>query len=98
MINPVKGQFGLRSIFLGHSITCHGAQPLPEKVDAIRRFPRPPSVKSLQEFIGMVNFYHRFVPSAAGIMRPLFQCLAGKPKYLVWSMEAGVVFEGANTL
>jgi hypothetical protein len=27
----------------------------------------------------MVNFYHRFVPSAARLMQPLFGALSGKP-------------------
>ncbi|XP_032876271.1 uncharacterized protein LOC116972560 [Amblyraja radiata] len=45
----------------------------------------------------MVNFYHRFIPSAAAIMRPLFQCLASKPKDLIWSKEAEKAFEGAKT-
>ena len=51
-------------------------------VEAIRDFARPPTVKGLLEFIGIVNFYHRFVPSAASIMQPLFQALKGKPKEL----------------
>ena len=47
--------------------------PLPEKVDAIRSFPTPTTVKQLQEYLGMVNFYHRFVPSAAALMQLLYQ-------------------------
>ena len=50
------------------------------------KFTEPVTVKGLQEFIGMVNFYHRFVPSAARIMQPLFKLLANKPKQLIWDM------------
>ena len=61
-----KCQFGTDSIdYLGHHITSQGAVPLPDKVDAIRKFTRPKSVKGLQHFAGMINFYHRFVPTAA---------------------------------
>ena len=67
--------------FLGHRITKHGITPLPSKVDAIREFTQPTTVKGLQEFIGMVNFYHRFVPAAASIM---YKALVGKPKDLQW--------------
>ena len=85
VINLAKCQFERPEIdFLGDHITKHGATPLPSKVSAIREFARPSAVKRLQEFIGMVNFYHRFVPAAASIMQPLFQALVGKPKKLEW--------------
>ena len=65
-----KCQFGMLTIdYLGHHITREGAISLPTKVDSIRRFERPTTVKGLQQFAGMVNFYHRFVPNAARIMR-----------------------------
>ena len=52
-----KCQFGVDEIdFLGHRVNQQGVFPLPEKVDAIRSFPRPTTVKQLQEYFGMVNF------------------------------------------
>ena len=63
IVNPAKCQFGLSTIdFLGHRVTKDGALPLPSKVEAVAQFPRPLTVKALQEFLGMVNFYHRFIP------------------------------------
>ncbi|KAK7909571.1 hypothetical protein WMY93_014255 [Mugilogobius chulae] len=57
IVNPAKCQFGLSDIeFLGHLVSPQGAVPLPAKVEAISAFPRPHSVKPLQEFLGMVNF------------------------------------------
>ena len=38
--------------FLGHNISGDGIRPLPSKVDVINRFPRPTTVKQLQEFLG----------------------------------------------
>ena len=79
IINPAKCQFGLSSMdFLGHHITTAGAIPLPSKVEAVLGLPQPLTVKALQEFCGMVNFYHRFVPRAADLMRPLYSALKGK--------------------
>ena len=57
--------------------------PLPEKVDAITRFTQPTTVKGLQEFVGIVSFYRRFIPAAAKLMLPLLEALTGKPKTLV---------------
>ena len=53
---------------------------------AINNFPRPHNVKSLQEFLGMINFYHRFIPNAASILRPLYLSLKGNPQkhILTW--------------
>ena len=63
-INISKCQFGRDSInFLGHRVTPTGITPLPDKVDAIKRYP-PAYYKGLQEFVGMVNFYHRLIPGA----------------------------------
>ena len=80
IINLAKYQFVRQEI----DFTKHGATSLPSKVAAIREFSRPSTVKGLQEFIGMVNFYNRFVPAASNIMQPLFQVLVGKPKTLQW--------------
>ena len=85
VINVSKCQFGRNSLdFLGHRITRAGIMPLPEKVDAITQLDQPTTVKGLQEFVGMVNFYRRFIPAAAHTMLPLFEALSGKPKTLTW--------------
>ena len=60
--------------FLGHHIDRHGITPLPEKVQAIREFPQPQCQRQLRRFIGLVNFYHRFLPHAAELMQPLHSC------------------------
>ena len=52
-------------------ITYKGVLPLQEKVAAVRAFPTPTTVKALQEFVGMVTYYHRFLPHIAATMDPL---------------------------
>ena len=102
IITPAKCQFRLSTInFLGHRVTKNGAVPLPSKVDALENFPRPLTVISLQEFLGMVNFYHRFIPKAAQLMRPLYEALKNKaPRQTVdWSEERDKAFrETKNAL
>ena len=98
VVNVAKCRFGLNKIdFLGHLITQHGITPLPSKVDAVRQFQQPSTVKGLQEFVGMVNFYHRFIPAAAKIMMPLFAALSGKPKTLVWSEDMMKSFQDTKS-
>ncbi|KAJ8401803.1 hypothetical protein AAFF_G00377740 [Aldrovandia affinis] len=99
IVNPAKCQFGVPSIdFLGHHITSAGATPLPLKVKAVLQFPRPTTVKALQEFLGMVNFYHRFIPQASCLMRPLYGALKDKPpKHIVdWSSEMSGSFSATK--
>ncbi|KAL7844548.1 hypothetical protein SRHO_G00230870 [Serrasalmus rhombeus] len=99
IINPAKCEFGLSTIdFLGHRVTQDGVVPLPSKVEAITTFPRPVTVRALQEFLGMVNFYHRFFPRAAQTMRPLYEALkGGKPKHTVdWSPDRDKAFVDAK--
>jgi len=56
----------------------------------------PTTGKGLQEFCGMVNFYHRFIPAAARIMRPLYAALKVQAKTLTWTEEMTSAFTKAK--
>ena len=76
VINPSKCQFGQTDInFLGHKISASGISPLPEKTEAIRTFPVPDTMRKLRQFLGMINFYRRFIPKCAEILQPLTDML-----------------------
>ncbi|XP_066953257.1 uncharacterized protein [Macrobrachium rosenbergii] len=70
--------------FLGHQISPGGIKPLPIKVQAVTDFPKPTAIKAVQEFTGMISYYHRFAPNLAEIVAPKYECLKGKPKKLCW--------------
>lgn len=81
LINAAKCEFGQAKItFLGHEVSAAGIRPLPERVQAIQNYPVPTTVKELRRFLGMYNFYRRFVPGAAKIQAPLNIVLAGPKK------------------
>ena len=76
IINPAKCQFGASSLtFLGHTVNDCGIRPLDEKVEVIRDFPIPESLRKLREFLGLINFYRRFIPHCADIVQPLTDIL-----------------------
>lgn len=76
IINPTKCCFGATHLqFLGHHIDRDGIRPLDSKVEVIRDFPLPTSHRKLREFIGLVNFYRRFLPHATDLLHPLTQLL-----------------------
>lgn len=61
-----KCLFGVSEIdFLGYRVSKDGIRPLPSKVEVIIKFPTPSTIPQLERFIGMINFYHVFVPHAA---------------------------------
>jgi hypothetical protein len=92
--------FGQQSVeFLGHQVSAAGILQLPGRLAAIRQFPRPTTVRGLQAFLGLFNFYRRFVPATAAILRPLTDALAGSPHgsaAVAWDSGHLAAFEAAR--
>ncbi|EGO02371.1 hypothetical protein SERLA73DRAFT_24806, partial [Serpula lacrymans var. lacrymans S7.3] len=57
--------------FLGMIIGQNGIRMNPEKVQAILDWPKPTRVKGVRAFLGLGNFYRRFIENFAKITRPL---------------------------
>jgi hypothetical protein len=57
--------------FLGHKITKDGVSVLPEKVDAVRNCRQPKNTTDVKSFLGLANYYRRFVPSFSTVAAPL---------------------------
>lgn len=66
--------------FLGFSVSTSGIKPHDAKVNVVLDFPRPSTVNELRRFLGMVNFYRRFMPGAAAMQAPLNKNLEGDRK------------------
>uniref|UniRef100_A0A5S6QHD9 RNA-directed DNA polymerase n=1 Tax=Trichuris muris TaxID=70415 RepID=A0A5S6QHD9_TRIMR len=97
-VNPEKCVLGAESlVFLGHLVDCKGIQPSPEKVAAIKLFPRPKTVKQLRQFLGMVNFYRRFSPNLAVTLRPLDALVAKATNNILWPQDAVNAFNEAKS-
>lgn len=80
-INPSKCVFGQTEIdFLGHHVTPDGIKPLTEKVDVIKSFPLPKTIKELRRFLAMLNFYRKFLPHGAQLQSVLNDLLKGQTK------------------
>ncbi len=73
VINVEKCVFGAPSIqFVGHHLSAEGVEPLLENVSTVTDLPRPSTVMEMQMFLGMVNFYRRFLPGVARVLRPMY--------------------------
>lgn len=79
-----KCTFGADKLdFLSYTISKEGTTPCKTKVDAILALPSPNSIKKTQQFLGMINYYHRFLPEIAKILAPIHKhiaCLQKKAK------------------
>ena len=81
VVNPQKCVFGKSTLnSLGHRVTPMGIQPLQDRVQVIREFPQPDTARALKEYLGLLNFYRRFVPHAAAILLPLYELAKVKDK------------------
>ena len=98
VINPSKCIFGVDQLdFLGHLVTSQGVAPLPDKVAVICDFPHPTSPCQLCQFIGMVNFYHHFLPHCTELMQALHDILKStKPKSHTWNDDAIAAFRNTK--
>jgi transposase InsO family protein len=97
ILNQHKCRFGHTSLdFLGHLVTPKGIAPTAKKVEAIKLFPAPKSPKELQRFVGMVNFYHRFLRGANKTLYPLISAMRLSPKEFQWTSELNVSFEATK--
>ena len=94
VLNAEKCQLGVKELdYLGHHVSATGITPIIGRVEAIKSFPQPKTVKQLQTYLGMVNFYRRFLPKAAQVLKPLTDSLkGGKPGEVAWTKEMEEAF------
>jgi hypothetical protein len=62
--NLNKCEFARKEVqYLGHIVNAHGILPDPAKIKAIRDWPIPAHTRELLSFLGLANFYRRFIKS-----------------------------------
>ena len=65
-IKPKKSHFFQHIIvFLGYVSSADGISANPEKVDKVKSWPVPKSVKELHSFLGLASYYCHFIPKFA---------------------------------
>ena len=78
--------------FLGHVVSQDGITTDPAKTDSIFAWPPPTCKRELQQFLGLTNYYRRFVRDYATIAKPLHR-LTEKNSTFHWSSECQTAFE-----
>lgn len=64
--------------FLGHRIGADGLRVAPDKIGAVKQWPIPKSVGDIRSFLGLANFYRRFVKDYSRIALPLTELTKDK--------------------
>ncbi|XP_031347140.1 uncharacterized protein K02A2.6-like [Photinus pyralis] len=81
-LNKTKCAFFQEEVsYLGFTISKYGIKKNLEKQRAIIEAPRPSTITQVKSFAGMVNYYSKFVPKLAILMRPIYDLLKQNQKY-----------------
>ncbi|XP_053600427.1 uncharacterized protein K02A2.6-like [Plodia interpunctella] len=81
--------------YLGFIINKEGLRPDPEKLKAISGAPTPENVTQLKSFLGMLNYYGKFVPNLSDLLHPLY-CLLKKGIRWDWTTDCDRSFDSAK--
>ena len=87
-----KCQFAVSRVkYLGHILSPQGVSPDPEKISIVQDWQPPKNPKQIRQFLGLTNYYRRFVPNYANIAKPL-QNLTKKDQQWVWDDKCQQAF------
>ncbi|XP_055918403.1 uncharacterized protein K02A2.6-like [Eupeodes corollae] len=92
-LNKTKCQFLLDHItYLGHYIDKLGIKPMNDKIQSIQNCARPTNVSEARTFLGLVNYYQKFLPKLACRLQPIYNLLKKDVKFY-WSTECEEIFK-----
>nr|XP_003708371.1 PREDICTED: uncharacterized protein K02A2.6-like [Megachile rotundata] len=83
--------FADRINYCGYTIDKEGLHKMQDKIDAITNAKRPEDRTQLQSFLGLVNYYGRFLPNLSAILHPLYNLLQKDVKF-IWNNECDRAF------
>ena len=93
-----KCEIGLSQVsYLGFVVNSEGLKPNPLKVKAIIEAPHPKDITQLRSFLGMINFYRKFLPNISTTLEKLNRLLDVGVKWH-WSSEHETAFQKAKSL
>ena len=91
--NMAKCEFFKESVeYLGHVISSKGIATDPKKIESMKQWPVPTNLKEMQSFLGLCNYYRRFIEGYSKIAAPLTD-LTHKDTPFTWTSQAMEAFE-----
>lgn len=83
--------------YLGHVISAQGLHTEDGKVKVVAEAPAPQNVAELRSFLGMVNYYGKFLPDLATLLSPLYTLLNHSTPWK-WGQSQRVAFKQVKEL
>ena len=83
--------------FCGHLIDADGLHKSQEKIKAVSDAPTPQNVSQLRAFLGLVNYYNRFLPNLSSVLAPLHQLLHKQTRWN-WTGDCSMAFKKVKSL
>ena len=94
---PEKSFYMLLKVkFLAFEIGNNTIEPIPSKIEAIRRIPSPKEKKDVMQFLGSVNFYSKFIEKLHNNRKPLYTLLHDDVKFQ-WTPDFKKNFKTSKT-
>jgi hypothetical protein len=88
-----KSSFAQSEIkYLGHIVDKQGIRPDPKKVEAVQTWPVSKNVHDVRSFLGLVNYFRKFIEHYSEIAVPLTN-LTKKSHPWVWTGRCQDAFE-----
>lgn len=78
--------------FLGHIIGREGLKVDPEKIKVVEQWPQPQNVQKLRQFLGLANYFRRFIKDYSRIATPLTRLTGSKVQW-DWTLGCQEAFE-----
>ncbi|XP_039887198.1 uncharacterized protein K02A2.6-like [Simochromis diagramma] len=83
--------------YLGHIVDAQGLHPVEKKVKAIMDAPTPTNVTELKAYLGLLNYYNKFLPNLATLLAPLHELLRHEVRW-TWQKRQEEVFQKSKNL
>ncbi|XP_054267315.1 uncharacterized protein K02A2.6-like [Macrosteles quadrilineatus] len=97
-INSNKSEFFKdRITFLGHCLDQQGIHQSKALTDAIVNAPKPENVSQLKSYLGLLNYYGKFLPNLSTLLQPLYKLLQNDVKW-EWCDKCQNAFENSKKL
>ena len=81
--------------YLGHIVDSEGLHVIPGKIEAIVNAPKPQNVTELRVYLGLVNYYGKFILNLASTLQHVNSLLQKNCKW-VWSEECTKAVQEVN--
>ena len=98
-LKPSKCKFFKRRLeYLGHIVSEKGIETNPKKIEAIQKWPIPTNITETQSFLGLCNYYRKFIKDYTKIAKPLYKLISGenskkKSNEIEWTSECQFAFD-----